>query len=185
MSQVARADRATDVVMDAPASVSIYLGALLQAGRRPEADAVLRTHEDAVGVAARALADHGSWVVRSEQGAAAPHSYETAESVLEVATHGPGLEVTTSDLHSHLLIAQSIDATETRRAAPLIRSRYFRELGERLHRDLDLPIQKIDGRYEIDAIDKGLIEAFESRPCRQRAMASQVRDPHRGVSGGH
>ena len=175
------ATRTVDVVLDAPASVSIYLHALEQAGRRVQAEAVVRAHEAAAGEASVLLSDTAGWSTMREDCAPVPHRYEQSALQIDLVHHRTPYHLA---VHSHLLVEGRADVAELRRRFPTARSRYARGLGDALSSELGLQFALDAGALELEGVPAHLVDSFELPPCRLRACAAQVRGHSRcSVSG--
>lgn len=173
--------RTVDVVLDAPASVSIYLQALAQAGRRVEAEAVIRAHEAAADEASVLLSDTAGWSTTQEGCAPVPHRYEPTALQIGLVHHRTPYHLA---LHSHLFVEGRADVTELRGRFPIARSRYARALGDALASELGLQFALDAGDLELEGVPAHLVDSFEQPPCRLRARAAQVRGHSRySVSG--
>lgn len=172
MTENSATTRPVDVVLDAPASVSLYLQALIDAGRRSDADALEHSHKTATGEALHELMRLGTWATDTEPGLAAPHTYRPTAGDAEVVLHAPPEH---DSLHSHVLVLGDADLGELRRALPPAHARYLRVLGDALASDLGLRLV-IDGRsMQITGVPRALLDEYEARPCRVRAATTQLR----------
>lgn len=176
MSAADTGQRDLDVVLEAPASVSIYLQALTAAGRDGDAADVRAAHRAAADVALVALERYGLWFSLTAPEAALPHRYKPAASPVQVVEH----DSTQGGLHTHVLVHGEpaggvIDRGTASRAMPYVRRRYDRELVDALSARLGLILCEADGRPELTAVPASLIDAWRPQPCRALVGAAQLR----------
>ena len=165
-------NRAVDVVLDAPASVSIYLQALLRADRRADAIAVTRAHEKASRLAAERLAQLGGWTSAQEPEMPAPHRYDATPLEVVLVLHTPPEH---PGLHAHLVTETETEVIELQRAVPSVRAQFFRDLGDTLATALGLQLELSSGVPQLTGVPPHLAEELELLPCRVRSGAAQIR----------
>lgn len=151
-----------DVVLDAPASVSIYLQALTQAGRRVESAAVVHAHKTAARDASGLLAVTAGRSTIREVGAPGPHRYDPASRTIDLVVHGMPDHLA---LHSHLLVEGDADVFELRPRFPDARSRYARRLRDTPASELGLQLVGDSGVLELKGAPTDLAGSFESLPA--------------------
>lgn len=169
-------DRRLDVVLDAPASVSIYLQALAAVGRDLDAAALRDAHRSGVTAAWVTLQRHGLWSSSAPRAGFA-HAPEPLGARVELVEHQLG---GAGGLHSHLLVRMPsedsvIDRAAALRAMPYVRERYDRELVDALTHRLGLPIRNDDERPELLAVPVDVLEVWHPQPCRALVGAPQLR----------
>ena len=171
-------DRCVDLLLEAPASVSIYLSALVAADRQSDIDLIWRIHRRAVDDARSALEHAGVWSSVIQPDSTVPYRYDDAPTTTEVITHGPGAEGRDA-LHSHLVVrlppGTHLDKATTGRVLPFVRRRYERSLIDGLVADLGLAIREGNDEAQLAGVPDDLIASWTPTPCRARARVTQVR----------
>jgi hypothetical protein len=170
---------AVDVRLEPPASVSIYLKALLAAGRHHEVDVLQQSHQRAAEVARSALDHAGVWSSATQVGALAPYRYDHQSAEIDVVEHGPGEAEPEPRLHAHLVVrlphGTQLDRPALDRALPFVRGRYERWLTDGLASDLGLAVRELDGTLQLAGVPDDLLASFASAACRFHVGVRQVR----------
>lgn len=170
---------AVDVLLEPPASVSIYLRALLAAGRHHEVDVLQQSHHRAAAVARSALEHAGVWSSATQVGALAPSRYDDQSAEIDVVEHGPGEAEPEPRLHAHLVVrlphGTHLDRRALERALPFVRGRYERSLTDGLAAELGLAVRERDGTLQLAGVPNDLLASFTPAACRVEVGVRQVR----------
>ncbi len=170
---------AVDVLLEPPASVSIYLKALLAAGRRHEVDVLQQSHHRAAEEARSALEHAGVWSSATQVGASAPYRYDDQPAEIDVVEHGPGEAEREPRLHAHLVVrlphGTHLDRLALDRALPFVRGRYERSLTDGLASELGLAVREMDGTPQLKGVPDDLLASFAPAACRLQTGVRQVR----------
>lgn len=171
-------DDAVDILLEPPASVSVYLQALLDAERHREVDLVRRSHRRAAETARAALEHAGVWSSTTEPLAAAPYRYDEQPTRVEIVEHGGDME-RGPGLHAHLLVrippATRLDRPALERTLPFVRARYERSLTDHLASELGLAMRELDGRQQLAGVPDDLLSSRMRTACRAQVGARQLR----------
>lgn len=170
---------AVDVLLEPPASVLVYLQALLAAGRRHEVEVLQQSHRRAAEVARSALEHAGAWSSVTQVGALAPYRYDDQPAAIDVVEHGPGHAEREPKLHAHLVVrlphGAHLDRSVLDRAMPFVRGRYERSLIDGLASDLGLAVREMDGRLQLAGVPDDLLASFAPAACRLQIAVRQVK----------
>lgn len=170
---------AVDVLLEPPASVSIYLHALVAAGRRHEVDVLEQSHRRAAEAARGALEHAGVWSLATQIGGLAPYRYDDQPAEIDVVEHGPGEAEREPRLHAHLVVrlphGTALDRPALDRALPFVRGRYKRSLTDGLASELGLAVREMDGTLQLAGVPDDLLASFIPAACRVEVGVRQVR----------
>lgn len=168
-----------DVLLEPPASVSIYLQALVAAGRRREVDMLQQSHRRAAEVARGALEHAGVWSSARQVGAMVPYRYDDQPAEIDVVEHGAGGAEREPRLHAHLVVrlphGARLDRSALERALPFVRGRYERSLIDGLAADLGLAVREMDGTLQLAGVPDEFLASFTPAICRVEVGVRQVR----------
>ncbi|GAA4737410.1 hypothetical protein [Actinomycetospora chibensis] len=170
---------AVDILLEPAASVSIYLQALLSAGRRYEVGVLQQRHRRASEDARSALEHAGVWSSATQVGALAPYRYDDQPAEIDVVEHGPGEAKREPGLHAHLVVrlldGTHLDRPALERSLPFVRGRYERSLTDGLVSDLGLAVRELDGTLQLAGIPDDPFASFAPTACRVQVGVRQVR----------